>query len=325
MTDLRPPNQTTQTNIEAPRKSMTVLVCGSNGFIGSNVAKVLSEKEWRVIGVGRAATEIGSFSSRHFDQRIGDLSNPVFVEEIINEVQPNRVIFVAGPSNVQVSFLQPTHDFELHTRPLASVLEGLRIYAPHARLILVSSAAVYGEPEVLPVDETSILRPISPYGFHKVHQELLLAQYRSLYGLDCCAARVFSTYGPGLRRLAVWEIAQRARAGDLRIIGNRFDSRDYLHVNDVASALETLCRVSTLKWPEVNVASGQETTVEGLVNEIYGQLGVKSPCRYDGIRGIGNPNRWCADVTRLRSMGFAPQMALAEGIHQTLQWAESNA
>ena len=70
------------------------------------------------------------------------------------------------------------------------------------RVLLLSSAAVYGSPTSLPMREDMMTKPISPYGYHKHLQEMILTEYFELFGIRCCAARIFSTYGPGLRHLA---------------------------------------------------------------------------------------------------------------------------
>ncbi len=303
----------------------TVLVCGAGGFIGANVAEVFAKHGWRVVGVIRSPRTTGAENDVATETFVGDLANHDFTSEIVSKIRPNRVVFVAGPSNVQASFAQPSVDFGLHMQPLLSVLEAIRLNARGARLILVSSAAVYGEPDKLPVWEGSTNRPISPYGFHKLHQELLIREYGALHGVEACAARVFSTYGPGLRRLAVWEIAQRAMVGNYKVMGDASDSRDFLHVYDVARAIEAICRAETLPWNEVNIASGLETSIDALVGLIYEALGVPIKCQFEGIRGVGNPTRWCADTSRLGALRYQPIIRLSDGIADVINWMKRDA
>jgi UDP-glucose 4-epimerase len=79
--------------------------------------------------------------------------------------------------------------------------------------LLLSSAAVYGNPQTLPVGEDQPVAPLSPYGFHKRQAELLVEEFARIYGLKGAVARIFSAYGPGLRRQVIWDICDRLLAG----------------------------------------------------------------------------------------------------------------
>src|SRR5258706_14656841 len=95
----------------------------------------------------------------------------------------------------------PLTDFHGQLLRAAPLFEAVRLSAPEARIVLVSSAAVYGNAVTLPVAENAPLAPISAYGFHKLQQETLADEYVALYALRACKARIFSTYGENLRRL----------------------------------------------------------------------------------------------------------------------------
>lgn len=300
----------------------SVLICGARGFLGTAILDAFRAASWRTAGIVRPAPARNTWlqASAMYE---GDLGDPRFVNQVVQHAKPSHVVFVAGPSNVQQSFKTPGSDFESHVTPLLNVLEAVRTSAIKTDVVLVSSAAVYGDPNTLPVPEDAPKRPISPYGYHKIHQELLLSQYSAIHGIDTCAARVFSTYGPGLRHLAVWDIVRRARAGQYTIMGDGSDSRDFLHVYDVARAIESLCAEDRLIASEVNIASGVETTIAELTETIYRSLGLAERPAFQGTRGEGNPLRWRADVHRLRSIGFHAKMSLVEGIRETVKWIES--
>lgn len=278
---------------------------------------------WQAVGAGRGmrASHSGTDDSRYFQ---GDLCSRIFVERVLNEIRPQRVLFLAGPSSVQASFANPVDDFSAQTIPLIQVLDGIRKMADPPGVLLVSSAAVYGNPVALPLAEDSPSLPISPYGFHKLQQEALLDEYRALYGLATCKARVFSTYGVGLRQLAVWDIAARALKGDFSLHGSGVESRDYLHVSDVAAAFETICRIAPFSGEVLNVASGLEVTIGHLASLIYGAIGVESNPRFEGAIEVGKPARWRADVGRLAALGFVPKVDLADGVEDTVKWIRNN-
>ena len=222
------------------------------------------------------------------------------------------------------SFDDPVRDLSAATFPLARVLDAIRRTNVEVRVLLASSAAVYGEPESLPIGESLALRPISPYGFHKLHQELLLDEYHRLYQLHVCKARIFSTYGPGTRQLAVWEIARRAMAGDFSVLGSGAEFRDYLYAEDVAEALRCICERSAFTAEAINVASGEEIRIAELTREIYAAIGTTADPAFLSEQRPGNPRRWRADVSRLRQLGFSPRVGLEEGVKRTVSWIRAD-
>jgi len=195
----------------------------------------------------------------------------------------------------------------------------VRLAAVPTRVVLVSSAAVYGDPESLPVPEDAPLSPISPYGFHKLHQELLLREYVQLHGVNGCVARVFSTYGENLRRLAIWEMTRRALAGHHDVLGSGQETRDYLYAGDVGRALVVIAGKAT--GGAINVASGEEVSMREVAEKVYEAAGIRDQPHFTGEAMRGSPSHWRADVTRLNDLGFASP-AWSRGLYQTVRWIQ---
>ena len=289
------------------------LVCGAGGFIGGTCLPVFDDAGWKVAASGRGMLGESRRDRPGIPFYRGDFSDATFASRMLSEVKPDRVVFLAAPASVGQSFIDPVADFRDQTSPFIQFLECARLTPNPPGVLLVSSAAIYGNPRSIPVPERAAPDPISPYGFHKLQQELLLDEYAKLYGMSTCKARVFSTYGPGLRHLAVWDIARRA-------IG-----RDYLHVSDVARALESICRHAPFQGESINVASGVEQTIEHVADLIYEAVGAKATPMFEGSQVKGNPVRWRADVQRLAALGFSPRVPFASGIADTVAWISANA
>ncbi len=301
------------------------LICGAAGFIGSYTIRAFNDAGWNVLGAGRGSPSTYACSLSDVPYLQGDLREQSFVDAVLAAARPDQIVFAAGPSNVQSSFDDPTRDFESQVLPLFRMLEAARRLPRLPRVMLVSSAAVYGNPSHMPTAETSQLAPISPYGYHKLHQERLLDEFTALYGLPTCKARVFSTYGIGLRHLAVWDITRRVMSGESSLRGRGRESRDYLNVRDVASALEMIASGSNFAGEAVNVASGDEVTIERLARAINRELGEVAGPRFDGEVLAGSPIRWQADVGVLRALGFVQQVPFALGIAETVDWIKHSA
>lgn len=302
-----------------------VLICGAGGCLGSHAAAAFKHSGWRVVGAGRG----DALGLEQYPKDVpflrGDFESQVFVQQLLEEFKPSKLIFVAGPSDVQRSVTDPVKDFRGQTLPLIQVLWAASLMNSPPGVLLVSSAAVYGNIATLPVTEKTQPNPISPYGFHKFAQEALLDEFGKLYGVPTCKARVFSTYGRGLRRLAVWEITRRAMSRDYKLRGTGEETRDYLHVSDIAHALECIASHSPFRGEIVNVASGQETSMRQVASFIYGALGVTAPPVFDNKCLAGSPLMWRADISTLQGLGFKPKIELEAGIRDTVKWIKTDA
>lgn len=301
------------------------LICGATGFIGGYTVRAFVDAGWQVMGAGRSALASCASSVGDVPYFQGDLQEQSFVDAVFKAAAPHQIVFAAGPSNVQQSFDDPTRDFESQVLPLFRLLDAARKLRKLPQVLLVSSAAVYGNPAHLPVAETCPLAPISPYGFHKLHQERLLDEFAALYGMATCKARVFSTYGIGLQHLAVWDITRRMLSGESKLRGKGLESRDYLNVSDVANALEMIAARSEFAGEAVNVASGTEVTIDELARAINRALANVVEPSFDGEELAGSPIRWQADTGALSALGFVQKIPLAVGIAETVDWIRQSA
>src|SRR5262249_27888764 len=132
------------------------------------------------------------------------------------------------------------------------------------------------------------------------------------------------TYGPGLRNLAVWEITRRAITGQHTIQGTGTETRDYLYSSDVALALCRVADRASFEGETINVASGKEVSIAALAQKIYSNLGLDAPPQVNHCPGEGKPTRWCADISKLRAIGFEEEVTLEDGIRTTVEWIKSN-
>jgi UDP-glucose 4-epimerase len=295
----------------------SVLITGAGGFLAGHFADAFAAAGWRTIGVGR--TDPNRQAERFDGFDLHDVADTEHNVSLLERYTPDAVVHLAAPASVQQSMRNPLADVHGHVLPTAGLLESIRIAGIDTRVILVSSAAVYGDPATLPVREDAPLAPISPYGFHKLQQETLLDEYVRIHGLRGCKARIFSTYGEHLRRLAVWDIARRALAGHRAVFGSGDETRDYLYAGDAGRAICVLAEQAACGGEAVNVASGEAVTIRSLAEEIFRAVGAEDAPDFTGETLAGSPLRWRADVTRLQSLGFtAPRWS--SGLPRTIRW-----
>ncbi len=301
----------------------SVLIIGVTGFIGRYVARQFAETGWNVIGVGTRPPENAPRQELSRYQQMVLPSSDLAV--IVQQIQPQVCIHSVGRASVGLSVTEPDQDFNASVTVTFHLLNTLRLHAPKCRLIYLSSAAVYGNPETLPIRETQNLNPISPYGFHKLICEQLCTEFFKVYGLPTATVRIFSAYGPGLRRQVLWDICQKALTQTvLKLQGTGNESRDFIHVRDVAKVIHLLAEKASCKAEVYNLASGIETTIRELADLILAQLERKIPIEFDGNIPVGNPSNWRADISRLAQFGLTvPEVSIDRGVNVYVQWCRA--
>jgi nucleoside-diphosphate-sugar epimerase len=158
----------------------------------------------------------------------------------------------------------------------------------------------------LPVAEDAPLRPISPYGFHKLTCEVLAAEYASCFDLNILVARLFSVFGPAQRRLLVWELYDQLAGPDdtAWLQGTGDETRDFIHVDDAVDALlfaaAHLSKTRPAGRPTtLNIASGDEISTLALATSIRDRVAPHKKVACRGIERPGDPRRWRADIGAL--------------------------
>jgi UDP-glucose 4-epimerase len=267
------------------------MVTGAAGFIGRAVARALAG-EFEVIAAGRGTDR----------PELARLDLPP---------ELSLVVHCAGPSSVGRSMAAPFEDFTQTVPPFAALLEKLRTRP--ARLVLLSSGAVYGAADRLPTDEEAPPRPVSPYGVHKRICEELCASWGPSYAV----VRLFSVYGPGMKKQLLWDACGKALRGDRRFMGTGDESRDWLHIDDAVALILAAARARETLI--VNGGSGVGTSVRDVVTAVFSLLKAGAP-EFCGGGRPGDPARYLADIGRARSLGWQPRIAVADGIAQYVQW-----
>ncbi len=132
------------------------------------------------------------------------------LEQLLTSWKPDVCIHAAGRASVPQSMADPASDYSDGPALTLAVLDALRRCVPDCAFVLLSSAAVYGNPPILPVNEEQAPNPISAYGYHKWQSEILCQEFASLFGIRAISVRLFSVYGAGLRRQVMWDLTYKA-------------------------------------------------------------------------------------------------------------------
>ena len=293
---------------------MKVLVLGSEGFIGSHIVKYFRSKGNKVTSA--------DIVLKDEDQYI--LINPELPDfsVLFKSRDFDVCINATGAANVQLSFTYPALDYALNTANVYHILDNIRRYCPDCRFINLSSAAVYGNPASLPVSEQHPIQPLSPYGFHKWYSEQVCRQFYSLYGMKTISLRIFSAYGEGLKKQLFWDLHKKILSDNatLELFGTGKETRDFIYIDDIMSALNCIIHNTDFQGEAINVANGIELTVESVVEIFLQCLGSKTKVLFKGNNKVGDPLHWRADTGKLRSMGFEPTISIEQGLQKYADW-----
>ena len=284
------------------------------GFVGSAAMRYYKDQGYVVTG----CDVIDNDKTADFIKV--ERKNPDY-RTVFERISPDFCLNASGAANVPFSFENPFMDYELNVINVMRMLEAIRLISRETAFINISSAAVYGTPSRLPVGEDADITPISPYGWHKRQSEILCSEYAELYGLRICSMRVFSAYGPGLKKQLFWDLFQKTKMGkSVELSGTGDESRDYIFVEDLVRASEIIATKSLLKGEVINVATGIETTIREAVTIFIEVLGWDGGISFSGSKRKGDPLNWCAEISKIKEMGFSSEFLLDAGLKRYCRW-----
>ncbi len=299
---------------------MKSVVLGGSGFIGLNLLDKLIKKGDRIRVIDhRLPSEKDRPAGVEFVQ--GNYADPTLLEQIEGA---DCVFHLAGPVDLKAINVDAARDAEKTVAHSIRLMEAC-VRKAVRRLVFVSSGgAVYGVPKSMPIPEGHPTEPISAYGASKLAIEKYLHVYKHVWGLDYKVARCANVYGrhqsPFRQQGLIPVILHKAMKGEeVEVWGTGDAVRDYVNVEDVASALAALS-VYSGKTDVFNVGSGSGVSVNELIGTVRRQTGLDVKARYLPGRSFDVPIN-ILDCTLIeRELGWGCRNSLSEGIRTTWEW-----
>lgn len=290
---------------------MNIFVTGSSGFIGASLAEGLATLGHKVTAIARPP------SPKALTNPVQSVLVPITkhaLGPLLSKHRPEVLIHCVGTSTVHQAQSNPSQDFNSTVGTVSEALEAVRTFSPDTLFILVSSASVYGDSGDARLCETLPPQPISVYGYNKWMAELLVQQYTTQFGLNTLIVRPFSVYGETLRKQVVFDLCKKLilRPTELLLSGTGEESRDFLHIDDLVSALVHL--VNLRHTGVINLATGTPTTIANLAGFIASRLAPKTRITFTGELSQGNPLSLVGSVSMASQLGIRQSVPLETGL-----------
>jgi len=294
---------------------MKILIVGSKGFIGSHLFDYLSDQDNYEIWGCDVVTDYTAKNYFLIDSTNADFEEPFQQHEF------DVCVNCSGAASVPDSLIHPLRDFYLNTVYVFQLLETIKKFSAKCKFLNISSAAVYGNPKVLPVTETAALQPLSPYGYHKSQAENICEEFYRFYHLKTCSLRIFSAYGNGLKKQLFWDIALKSvSTNHLILFGTGKESRDFIHIHDITRAIELLIEKADFNGSVYNVANGVEITIDMAARKLLDLLSWKGKLQFDGHERTGDPRNWRADISKIVALGYKQRIDIHSGLKSYSDW-----
>ena len=278
-----------------------MLVTGGAGFIGRHLVRDLTKKGLSVTVLDIAESGTEGLGVKAVYRK--DIRNTDAVQAIIRKEQIDTCIHLAAKVSVADSIANPDDTLDTNVKGTMSVLEACARNNVE-NFVFASSAAVYGEPRQLPLQEDQVLQPLSPYGRSKVAGEQLVAAYNAYDKIrHAVTLRFFNVYGPDQNPAyagVISEFAKRLSKGESPVIyGDGNQTRDFISVHDVVRAIELAAEASLSGI--FNVATGRGISISELAKKMMLLFGLDlKPVYLDAIEG--DIIHSYADVTKARDL-----------------------
>ncbi len=301
---------------------MNFLITGAAGFLGSSLANNLVREGHHVRGLDDLSTGDPQVLSPEVLFTRGDVNDRPKLWTLLQDV--DCVYHLAARVSVPESVIYPREYNAVNVNGTVSLMEAMRDVGVK-RVVFISSGAVYGDRQDQPLKESGIPDPRSPYAVSKLSGEYYVKTIGDLWAIETVSLRVFNAYGPGQHLPPSHPpvipnfLRQAIRGGTLVVHGEGSQTRDYVYLDDVVSAMIAASTAPGLDNLVINVGSGTETSVRELMRQVVDVTGSKAEVMFNPRTDPG-VSRMCADLTLAHEkLGYQPHISLADGLRLTLE------
>ncbi|MBQ6223912.1 MAG: NAD-dependent epimerase/dehydratase family protein [Campylobacter sp.] len=305
------------------KEKLNWLITGGAGFIGSHIAHLLVLNKQKVIIFDNLST--GNLDNiKDIKGNItfikGDITNKTDLEKLPKNI--DYILHLAAQISVPKSVENPQETFFTNTQGTLNVLEFAKNIQAK-KIVLSSSAAIYGDKTLPPCKENAKPACQSPYAISKLQGEEMLKMYNLLYNLPTAILRYFNVFGPyqspnnAYASVIAKFVDCFIKKQPLTIFGDGKQTRDFVFVKDIARA-NIFAALNLDKGEVYNIAAGEHRTLLELVEILNNLFGYKAQINFAPAR-LGDIKASFADISKITAAGFKPEYTLATGLREMLK------
>jgi UDP-glucose 4-epimerase len=310
---------------------MKIMITGGTGFVGSHLCDELVNDKHEVILLARNDKKKNNIAQNYnkINLEYVDVTDFLELEKSIEKNKPDVIFHLAGETSHKKSFDNPMYDLDVNAKSTLCILEKIKNLNLKCKFILGSTFVVIGKPEKLPVNEDSVCNPTTIYGTNRLTSENYCKIYNNVYNLDTRVFRITNSFGPREQIIpsknAINYLIHNAFSGeDVTIYSEGKFFRDLIYISDVISGIKLIMtkgKSGETYW----ISSGKETWFYDLAKILQelcdSKIKYVDPPEYTQKVDVGN---FIVDNSKLRSLGWKPEISVKEGISKTLEYFNSN-
>ncbi len=311
-------------------KQTSVLVTGGAGFIGSHLVDRLVNSGYNVRVIDNLSTGKISNIQSHIDNgKInfiqGDIKDAEQVKQCVHGV--DAVLHLAAVTSVPFSVKNPAFTYETNVAGTLNLLVSLARERV-GKFVFISSCAVYGDPQYLPVDENTPTNPISPYAESKLLGEHYSLGFHQNRLLKSVVLRFFNVYGlrQGLNDYSgvITRFVDKVKQGSpLIVYGDGSQTRDFVHVSEIVNAIQKCLENEAAEGQIFNVGSGKATSIDELAKAILTIANSKSEIVHEAPREGDIKHSYANASKAAKLLGFKTKTTLHDGLREILADAKA--
>ncbi|MEM2109957.1 MAG: SDR family NAD(P)-dependent oxidoreductase [Candidatus Odinarchaeota archaeon] len=305
-----------------------ILVTGGAGFIGSHIVDRLIKRGDKIIILDNLSSPAGDYYKHLTEKKSvnfieGDIRD---IKTVLNASQGIDEIFhLAADPRVDVSAENPVENFMINTLGTLNILEAARRRNIRKIIFASSGGTLYGDTDILPTPETSLLKPVSCYGASKASCEMYCSAYAQSYGLNIISCRYANIFGPRSTHGVIYDFYNKLvkNPRELTILGDGSQRKSYLYIDDCVDATLFLEERDIRGFDFFNIGSEEWITVKEIADIITSILELKN-VKYSftgGKRGwVGDVPRMILDIKKIKNLGWQPKINISDGIKRFINY-----
>lgn len=292
---------------------MNILITGSNGFIASKFAAFISSKKIEVYGIGRKNKNYSN-NKKYYKKNILGNINIYNLKKFKKKF--SYVLHCAGSGLVTTN---KKKDYQKNVGSLKKLLSYFAKYSPTTKIIITSSASVYGNSKKIFTEKTAI-KPISIYGKNKYLAERESFFYSKKYGLNILILRLTSIYGEGIKKQFIFDSCLKIYKNINTFYGSGNITRDWLHISDLNNLFFKIIKKSFYGFSIYNCGSGKKQKIQDVLNYIIKKNKKKIIPHFNGKKLKQNPMSNLVSIKKLKHFEWKPKKNFWLGLSDYIKW-----